>query len=124
MPPVYEWYRAGISLLERGDVHAAATVLERVAAVEPDKRSIREALARASFGARRFRAALDEFTAVLDICPTEDYSHFGAGLCLGRLGRLEEAVGHLRLACVMRPENSDYEGALATHEARLRQLSA
>lgn len=50
-----------------------------------------------------------------------DYAHFGAGLCLGRLGRLHEAVGHLRIANVMRPGNNDYEEALALHE---RQLGA
>lgn len=124
MAAVYEWYRTGMDLLQRGDVHAAATLLERAAAAEPDKRSIREALARAYFGARRFTAALEQFTAVLEISPTEDYSHFGAGMCLGRLGRLPEAVGHLRMACVMRPENTDYEGALADYEARLREASA
>lgn len=122
MAAVYEWYRTGMALLEKGDVHAAATLLERAAAVEPDKRSIREALARAYYGARRFAAALEQFTAVLDISPTEDYAHFGAGLCLGRLGRLPEAVGHLRMANVMRPGNSDYEGALARYEA-LRESS-
>jgi len=120
MAAVYEWYQQGMALLRAGDNHAAATVLERAAAAEPDKGSIREALARAYFGTRRFSAALAEFTAALDISPVDDYAHFGAGLCLGRLGRLPEAVGHLRLANVMRPGNSDYEGALARYEAWLR----
>lgn len=119
MAPVYEWYQRGMALLEKGDHHAAATVLERVAASEPDKGSIREGLARAYFGARRFEAALEEFRAALEISPVNDYAHFGAGLCLGRLGRLAEAVGHLRMANVMYPENADYEGALAAYESLL-----
>jgi len=120
MPPVYEWYRKGMALLKAGDVHAAATLLERAAEAEPDKRSIREALARAYFGARRFDDALEQFRAVLDLSPVEDYSHFGAGLCLGRLGRPSEAVEHLRIANVMTPGNRDYADALASCEARLR----
>ena len=123
MPQVYEWYQQGLALIRAGDNHAAATVLERAAQAEPDKGSIREALARAYFGTRRYRKALDEFTAALDISPVDDYAHFGAGLCLGRLGRLKEALGHLRMANVMRPGNSDYEEALARYEAFQRLTS-
>jgi Flp pilus assembly protein TadD len=110
-------------LLEAGDVHAAATILERAAAAEPEKGSIREALARAYFRSRRFSAALAEFRAALEISPANDYAHFGAGLCLGRLGRLHQAVGHLRMANVMRPGNDDYEEALALWEAQLRAIT-
>jgi Flp pilus assembly protein TadD len=123
MAPVYDWYKQGMALLAAGDAHAAATVLERVVKAEPDKGSAREALARAYFGARRFSAALAEFTAALEISPVNDYAHFGTGLCLGRLGRTREAVGHLRMANVMRPGNSDYEGALARYEAWVRAES-
>jgi tetratricopeptide (TPR) repeat protein len=119
MPPVYEWYQRGLALLGSGDVHAAATLLERAAAAEPDKGSIREALGRAYFGARRFGAALSEFNAALDISPANDYAHFGAGMCLGRLGRLSEAIGHLKMANVMSPDNDDYEAALIRYEKRL-----
>ena len=123
MPAVYEWYQRGLELLEAGDVHAAATLLERAAEAEPEKASIREALARAYFRGRRFSAALAEFTAALEISPANDYAHFGAGLCLGRLGRLHQAVGHLRMANVMRPGNDDYEDALALWEAHLQRLA-
>lgn len=119
MPAVYEWFQRGVALLETGDVHAAATLLERAAAAEPDKASIREALARAYFSSRRFQEALDEFTTALDMSPVNDYAHFGAGLSLGRLGRLHEAIGHLKLACVMRPGNDDYEQALTYSEDQL-----
>lgn len=119
MPPVYEWYQRGLTLLETGDVHAAATVLARAAEAEPEKGSIREALARAYYRAHRFSAALDEFVAALEISPANDYAHFGAGLCLGRLGRLNEAIGHLRMANVMRPGNDDYEAALTRYEREL-----
>lgn len=119
MPAVYEWYQRGLALLAAGDVHAAATLLQRAADAEPDKASIREALARAYFRSQRFAQALDEFTATLELSPSNDYAHFGAGLSLGRLGRTQEAVGHLRMANVMRPGNSDYEEALRRYERKL-----
>lgn len=114
--PAYDWYQRAMSLLEAGDVHAAATLLERVAASEPGKSSIHEALARAYFRSGRFKTALDQFRTVLDLSPANDYAHFGAGLCLGRLGHLREAVGHLRMANVMRPDNDEYRDALARWE--------
>jgi Flp pilus assembly protein TadD len=117
---VYEWYQQGMALIKAGDNQAAVTVLERAAAVESDKGSVREALARAYFGSGRFDAALAEFTAALEISPVNDYAHFGAGLCLARLGRLPEAVGRLRMANVMRPGIADYEAALARYETWLR----
>ena len=119
MPGPYDWYQKGLELLSSGDNHAAATLLERAAAAEQGKSSIHEALARAYFGSRRFDDALEQFGVVLDISPANDYAHFGTGLCLGRLGRLPEAVGHLRMANVMRPENEDYRRELARSEARL-----
>jgi tetratricopeptide (TPR) repeat protein len=119
MPGPYDWYQRGLELLSSGDNHAAATLLEKAAAVEHGKSSIHEALARAYFGARRIDEALEQFGVVLDLSPANDYAHFGAGVCLRRLGRLPEAVGHLRMANVMHPENKDYERELARCEARL-----
>jgi len=119
MPGPYDWYQRGLELLQSGDNHAAATLLERAAAAEHGKSSIHEALARAYFGSRRFDEALEQFGVVLEISPANDYALFGVGLCLGRLGRLPEAVGHLRMASVMHPENEDYKRELARCEARL-----
>lgn len=124
MPGVYEWYQRGLSLLENGDPHAAATVLERAVAAEPDKGSLLEALGRAYFASRRFAAALAQFTTALDLNPANDYAHFGAGLCLARLGRHAEASGHLKMATVMRPEVEDYGNALARLQMRRRLLEA
>ena len=118
----YDWYQKGLELLSSGDNHAAATLLEKAAAVEQRKGSIHEALARAYFGSRRFDEALEQFGIVLDISPVNDYAHFGTGLCLGRLGRLQEAIGHLRMANVMRPNNEDYQRELARHELRQKLL--
>jgi tetratricopeptide (TPR) repeat protein len=115
MALVYEWYQRGLALLSSGDAHAAATLLERAVDVEPEKASLREALARAYFASRQYHQALEQFIIALDMSPVNDYAHFGAGLCLGRLGRLDEACGHLKMATVMAPDNEDYENALARH---------
>jgi tetratricopeptide (TPR) repeat protein len=114
--PAYDWFQRGMALLAAGDHHAAATLLERAAGAEPGKSSIHEGLARAYFGSGRFGRALEQFMLVLDLAPANDYAHFGAGLCLGRLGRLREAVGELRMANVMHPGNKDYEDALRLWE--------
>lgn len=119
MAPVYEWYQQGLAFLASGDSHAAATVLERAVTEEPDKGSILEALGRAYYGSGRFSKALEQFTRALDLDPANHYAHFGAGLCLQRLGRLDEALGHLKMAAVMRPDIDDYSNAVARFD-RLR----
>lgn len=120
MDGVYDWYRRGLSLLDSGKPHAAAAILERAVSVEPKKGSLREGLARAYYAIGRFSAALEQFESVLALDPVNDYAHFGAGLALGRLGRLVEAIGHLRVAIAMRPSATDYLDALTVHEGRLK----
>ena len=60
---VYDLYRRGSELLERGDFAAAAVPLTRARELEPDKASIREALGRALFHSQRYREAAEEFGA-------------------------------------------------------------
>src|SRR5439155_26793148 len=71
--------------------------------LEPDKGSVRGTLARAYFQAGRYSAATDGFARAVELDPTNDYAHFGLGLCLLRTGQRVEARGHLRLAVAMRP---------------------
>jgi tetratricopeptide (TPR) repeat protein len=108
----YVRFSEGSRLLERGDVHAAIVSLERAREIEPEKGSIREALARAYFQTGRIRQAREEFEKVIDLDPVNDYAHFGLGLCLLRAGDKDTARGHLKLAVIMRPDNEDYEQAL------------
>src|SRR4051812_33288605 len=108
----YAAFQEGSRLLAADNAHAAAIALEHARALEPDKGSVREALARAYFRSGRFDAAEQEFLAALDIEPVNDYAHFGVGLCRLRVGDRAIARGHLRQAAVMRPENPDYRAAL------------
>ncbi|GLZ06779.1 hypothetical protein Acsp03_42450 [Actinomadura sp. NBRC 104412] len=117
---VYEWYTRGLRLLRSGSAAAAVQVLSRAAEAEPRSRSIREALARAQYGARQFQEAADNFRSIVEEDPAEDYALFGLGLSLSRLGQFERAVEPLALAAAMRPENKDYANALRHARATLK----
>jgi Flp pilus assembly protein TadD len=111
---VYDWYRRGMSLLDSGNPAAAAALLEHAVQAEPDSRSLREGLARAQYAARDFEAARDNFAAIVEVAPSDDYAHFGLGLAQLRTGALDDAAEHLALAVAMRPENKHYGTALNT----------
>ena len=115
---VYEWYQRGLQLLGDGHPEAAATLLERAANAEPGSRSVLEALARAQYDAGRYRAAMDSFTRIIDVNPTDDYAQFGLGLAASRAGELELAAEHLALAVALRPDQSHYARALRGVRAR------
>jgi tetratricopeptide (TPR) repeat protein len=109
---VYEWYQRGLQLLGDGNPDAAATLLERAIAAEPGSRSVLEALARAQYDAGRYRAAIDSFSRLIGLNPTDDYAQFGLGLAASRAGDLELAAEHLALAVAMRPDLTHYARAL------------
>jgi Tfp pilus assembly protein PilF len=108
----YALWQRGCSLLSERHFHQAATVLERAREIEPQKASIREALARAYYGSGRPDWARAEFEAALEIEPTNDYAHFGLALCLERAGQIASARGHAKMAVVMRPQDENYRRAL------------
>lgn len=108
----YTAFSEGMRLLADDNAHAAVIALEHARDLEPEKGSVREALARAYYRTGRFSAAEQEFVATLDIEPVNDYAQFGIGLCRLRAGDRARARGHLRLATVMRPDNADYRAAL------------
>jgi Flp pilus assembly protein TadD len=107
-PDVYDLFRRGSALLESGDYSAAAIPLEKASRFEPDKTSIREALGRAYFRSGRYAQAGEEFRAVVERAPVNDFAHFCLGRSLEKTGRHEEARRHLALACNLRPERADY----------------
>ena len=104
----YELFKKGSALLEAGDFAAATIPLERARSIEPDKTSIREALGRAYFRSARFEQAAEEFAAVVERHPVNDYAHFCLGKALVKTGRRREASRHAVLAAGMRPDRADY----------------
>jgi Flp pilus assembly protein TadD len=116
----YDLYRRGLDLLGRGSAAAAAQLLERAAAAEPQSRSVLEALARAQFDARRYAAAASNFRRIVEASPSDDYAQFGLGLALARTGDPRAAAEHLALAAAMRPDLTHYTEALRGVRATLR----
>lgn len=108
MPDVYHLFQQGTALLEAGDYHQAAIPLSRARDLDPAKASIREALGRALFHVQRYQEAADEFAAVVEQAPTNDFALFCLGRCLQQLGRHAEARRPLAQAAGMRPDRGDY----------------
>ncbi|HEU0250829.1 MAG TPA: tetratricopeptide repeat protein [Solirubrobacteraceae bacterium] len=108
MDSVYDLYTRGCDLLEHGDHMAAIVPLTRAREIEPDKASIREALGRALFHAQRYERAAEEFEAITESAPTNDYALFCLGRSMQLLGRHREACHPLALACSLRPSRADY----------------
>lgn len=96
----------GRALQSYGHPHQAAVVLERAAAIEPRKASIREALARALYNSGQFSRAREQFEVMLEIDPSNGYAHYGMGMCLARAGDRAAAIGHLKMAVVMSPSTT------------------
>jgi Flp pilus assembly protein TadD len=120
----YQLYQRGLDLLGRGSPAAAAQLLERAAAAEPQSRSVLEALARAQFDAGQYGAAAGNFRRIVDASPSDDYAQFGLGLALARTGDHGAAAEHLALAAAMRPNLRHYTDALRNVRATLRARRA
>ena len=109
---VYGMVIRGRNLLASGHPHQAAMILEEACALEPEKTSIRETLARALYSSGRKKRAGEEFARVIELDPANDYAHFGLGLCQAAEGNIKRALGHLKIALAMRPDSEDYRHAL------------
>jgi Flp pilus assembly protein TadD len=105
---VYELYRRGSDLLEHGHNHQALIPLSQAATLSPDSASIREAYGRALFHVQQYREAAEEFRAVTEKEPTNDFALFCLGRSLQQLGRHAEARPPLTLAAHLQPRRSDY----------------
>jgi Flp pilus assembly protein TadD len=116
----YDLYQRGLELLGRGSAAAAAQLLGRAAAAEPQSRSVLEALARAQFDAGQYAAAAGNFRRIVDASPSDDYAQFGLGLALARTGDPGAAAEHLALAAAMQPNLRHYADALRSVRATLR----
>ncbi len=104
----YDLFKKGSELLDSGDFMAASVPLEKARSLEPDKGSIREALGRAYFRAGRYADAREEFAAVVERYPVNDFAIFCLGRSCEKTGRREEARRHLALAAQLRPDRADY----------------
>lgn len=109
---LYDWLSRGRDLLAAGNPGAAATLLRHAHREEPASRELVETLARAEFESGQFVAARDLFADLVELAPDSDYARFGLGASLVRLGRHREALPHLTMATVMRPDRAEYQQLL------------
>jgi Flp pilus assembly protein TadD len=112
-------HESAYALLQRGQAllksrhHAqAAIVLERAARAEPGKGSILEPLGRAYQHSGQFERARETFEQLLEVDPSAHWAHFALAASLRKLGRIEEARTHLRLAVALAPGSALYRQAL------------
>lgn len=112
MTETYNLFQQGRAHLAKGMAAQATVALEKAKKREPRKASIREALGIAYFRIRRYDEAEQEFRAVLEISPTDDYAHYALGRCLEKKGKAAEANGHYKLASSLRPGKADYESRI------------
>jgi Flp pilus assembly protein TadD len=108
----YELLQRG-QLLMSGRHHAqAAVVLERAAALEPGKGSILEPLGRAYAQSGQVDRAIETFTALVDVDPSSGYARYALARVLRRVGRLDEARTHLKVAVALEPTSDLFRGEL------------
>jgi Flp pilus assembly protein TadD len=112
-------HESAYALLQRGQAllksrhHAqAAVVLERAARAEPGKGSILEPLGRAYQHSGQFERARETFEQLLEVDPSAHWAHFALAASLRKLGRIDEARTHLRLAVALAPGSALYRQAL------------
>ena len=108
MSDAYDFFQQGRAHLNGGMAAQATVALEKAKKLEPDKASIREALAIAYFRIQRWQEAEAEFRAVLELSATDDYAHYALGRALEKQGRIAEANGHYKLASSMSPNSERY----------------
>jgi Flp pilus assembly protein TadD len=103
MSETYDLFQLGKSRLREGMPAEATGPLEQAKNLEPRKASIREALGIAYFRSRRWEDAEAEFRVLVELAPADHYAHYALGRSLERIGRTDEARGHLKLARLLKP---------------------
>jgi Tfp pilus assembly protein PilF len=115
----YDLYQKGRAHLKRGDNAQATVPLEKAKRREPDKASIREALGLAYLRLGRYGEAAEEFETILAVHPADHYAHYCLGRCLEGRGQRGRALGHYKMADMLRPGVDYYRRAMD----RLNQAS-
>jgi Flp pilus assembly protein TadD len=105
---VYDYFQQGRRHLQKGMAAQATVPLEKAKRREPNKASIRESLGIAYFRIGRYDEAAEEFRAMLELSPADDYAHYALGRCLEKQGHAAEANGHYKLARSLRPGSKQY----------------
>ena len=117
----YELFSEGKALVSSNDHLNAIMFFERAKELEPEKGSIREALARSYYNCGLYPSAKKHFSKAIEIDPANDYAYFGLGLCLIKEGKFKAALGQLKIAAAMKPENETYRKYVNRYSHILKQ---
>ncbi len=121
MSDAYQLYRQGLDALAAGHADEAIAPLERAKKLEPESNSIHEALGKTYLTLGFHDRAITEFQVIVDRDPVDAYAHYCLGRAHDRLGHVEEARHHYRLAAFFEPEQPLYRN---TFNAFLNRTSS
>jgi tetratricopeptide (TPR) repeat protein len=99
-------------LMKKNDFLNASLLLEKAVAQEPEKGSIREALAICYFNMGFYGPSKAHFDRALQIDASNDFAHYGMGMCLLKEKSFNRALGHFKIAKFMKPGLRIYEDAI------------
>ncbi len=112
MSRAYYLFKKGKIFSKKGEFLKAIMLLEEAKNLEPRKGSIREILASSYYNCGFYESAKKNFLTALEIDASNDFAHFGLGLCLIKENRISEAMGHLKIAVIMNPGSRKYKDLL------------
>lgn len=104
----YELFFEGKKLAGRNEHLKAVMLFEEAIILEPQKGSIREMLALSYYNCGLHESARKHFEKALEIDLSNDFAHYGLGLCLMKEGKITSAFSHLKIALAMKPANPTY----------------
>src|SRR4030042_2892441 len=112
MNSTYYLFKRGKKVSENCKLLEAIMLLEKAKKLEPEKGSIREVLASAYYNCGLYVSAKKNFIKALEIDASNDFAHYGLGLCLIKENKKTEAMGHFKIAFFMKPGHKKYKEVL------------
>lgn len=117
----YNLFAKGKKLAKENEHLKAVMLFEKAKKLEPEKGSIREALAFSYYKCGLYSSAKENFLKAISIDAANDYAHYGLGLCLLKEGKINKALGHLKIAMAMKPDNIFYSKAVKKYSAIFKE---
>lgn len=112
MGDAYSLFIRAKESMEKKDFLNASILLEEAKEYEPGKGSIREALGICYYNMGFYGSSRKHFDKAIEIDATNDFAHYGMGLCLIKENKMSRALGYLKIASFMRPDSEVYKKVL------------
>lgn len=108
MDDAYHLFVKAREFMKKNDFLNASFLLEKASKIEPEKGSVREALAICYFNMGFYSFSMDHFDKAIQIDASNDFAHYGMGLCLIKENKINWALGHFKIARFMKPKSDIY----------------